>query len=209
MRSAIAKPQAGLMATLGCALLLALGLPSPVVADGRYDGWVTLPRSVGGGNWEGGSLDPETGIVYITSLNSPWIEALIPSNDPDGVDFDVRAPNYPLLVDGLPVTAEATPHHINLTDELLAGYSALYKVNPPLRTMTDVEEFVAYVQARAGTEGRCEDQARAGPEGRCDEARAGAEGRPLRSASLGRLGHDRQALCPPAESDRLIGSERH
>ena len=41
--------------------------------------------------------------------------------------------------DGLPLTAEATPHHISLTDELLAGYSALYKVNPPLRTMDDVE----------------------------------------------------------------------
>ncbi len=41
--------------------------------------------------------------------------------------------------DGLPVTAEATPHHISLTDDLLAGYSALYKVNPPLRTMADVE----------------------------------------------------------------------
>jgi dihydroorotase len=41
--------------------------------------------------------------------------------------------------DGLPVTAEATPHHISLTDELLSGYSALYKVNPPLRTMADVE----------------------------------------------------------------------
>ena len=41
--------------------------------------------------------------------------------------------------DGLPVTAEATPHHISLTDDLLAGYSAIYKVNPPLRTMADVE----------------------------------------------------------------------
>lgn len=41
--------------------------------------------------------------------------------------------------DGLPVTAEATPHHISLTDELLAGYSSIYKVNPPLRTMADVE----------------------------------------------------------------------
>ncbi len=41
--------------------------------------------------------------------------------------------------DGLPVTAEATPHHISLTDALLAGYSALFKVNPPLRTMADVE----------------------------------------------------------------------
>ncbi|MEO6653829.1 MAG: dihydroorotase [Ilumatobacteraceae bacterium] len=41
--------------------------------------------------------------------------------------------------DGLAVTAEATPHHISLTDELLAGYSPLFKVNPPLRTMADVE----------------------------------------------------------------------
>jgi len=40
--------------------------------------------------------------------------------------------------DGLPVTAEATPHHISLTDEALRGYSSLYKVNPPLRTMRDV-----------------------------------------------------------------------
>lgn len=41
--------------------------------------------------------------------------------------------------DGLPVTAEATPHHISLTDELLRSYSAIYKVNPPLRTMDDVD----------------------------------------------------------------------
>jgi dihydroorotase len=41
--------------------------------------------------------------------------------------------------DGLPVTAEATPHHISLTDERLAGYSPIFKVNPPLRTMVDVE----------------------------------------------------------------------
>jgi len=41
--------------------------------------------------------------------------------------------------DGLPVTAEATPHHLSLTDERLRSYSAIYKVNPPLRTMDDVE----------------------------------------------------------------------
>jgi dihydroorotase len=40
--------------------------------------------------------------------------------------------------DGLAVTAEATPHHISLTDARLRGYSSLYKVNPPLRTMSDV-----------------------------------------------------------------------
>lgn len=41
--------------------------------------------------------------------------------------------------DGLGVTAEATPHHISLTDERLVGYNSVYKVNPPLRTMADVE----------------------------------------------------------------------
>jgi dihydroorotase len=44
--------------------------------------------------------------------------------------------------DGVAVTAEVTPHHLSLTDELLAGYDARYKVNPPLRTKADVEALV-------------------------------------------------------------------
>ena len=39
---------------------------------------------------------------------------------------------------GLPVTAEATPHHISLTDEMLAGFDPVFKVNPPLRTPADI-----------------------------------------------------------------------
>jgi dihydroorotase len=40
---------------------------------------------------------------------------------------------------GYPVTAEVTPHHLLLTDELVRGYDPVYKVNPPLRTKADVE----------------------------------------------------------------------
>lgn len=40
--------------------------------------------------------------------------------------------------DGLPVTAEATPHHLVLTDACCAGYDPVFKVNPPLRTDADV-----------------------------------------------------------------------
>jgi dihydroorotase len=40
---------------------------------------------------------------------------------------------------GLPVTAEVTPHHLLLTEELAATYDPVYKVNPPLRTRADVE----------------------------------------------------------------------
>jgi dihydroorotase len=41
---------------------------------------------------------------------------------------------------GLPVTAEATPHHLTLTDEDVAssGYSTDLKMNPPLRGAEDV-----------------------------------------------------------------------
>jgi dihydroorotase len=40
---------------------------------------------------------------------------------------------------GWNVTAEVCPHHLLLTDELAATYDPIYKVNPPLRTATDVE----------------------------------------------------------------------
>ena len=39
---------------------------------------------------------------------------------------------------GIAVTAEVTPHHLLLTEELAAGYDARYKVNPPLRRDEDV-----------------------------------------------------------------------
>jgi dihydroorotase len=40
---------------------------------------------------------------------------------------------------GIDVTAEVTPHHLLLTDELANSYDAVYKVNPPLRTHEDVQ----------------------------------------------------------------------
>ncbi|KAA6216653.1 dihydroorotase [Streptomyces filamentosus] len=39
---------------------------------------------------------------------------------------------------GIDVTAEVTPHHLLLTDELVRTYNPVYKVNPPLRTERDV-----------------------------------------------------------------------
>ncbi len=39
---------------------------------------------------------------------------------------------------GINVTAEVTPHHLLLTDELARSYDPHFKVNPPLRTQEDV-----------------------------------------------------------------------
>jgi len=40
---------------------------------------------------------------------------------------------------GIDVTAEVTPHHLLLTDDLANSYDPVYKVNPPLRTEADVQ----------------------------------------------------------------------
>jgi dihydroorotase len=45
--------------------------------------------------------------------------------------------------DGIRVTAEATPHHIALTDESLASYDTNFKMNPPLRTEADRRAIIA------------------------------------------------------------------
>ena len=44
---------------------------------------------------------------------------------------------------GLQVTAEVTPHHLMLTDNLAEGYDPVFKVNPPLRTHADVDALRA------------------------------------------------------------------
>ncbi|MBV9593283.1 MAG: dihydroorotase [Actinobacteria bacterium] len=44
---------------------------------------------------------------------------------------------------GWAITAEVTPHHLLLTDECADGYDPVFKVNPPLRTQTDVDALRA------------------------------------------------------------------
>jgi dihydroorotase len=43
---------------------------------------------------------------------------------------------------GIRVTCEATPHHLVLTDEVLAGYDTNVKMNPPLREETDRDALI-------------------------------------------------------------------
>ncbi|MFI4893225.1 MAG: dihydroorotase [Phycisphaerales bacterium JB058] len=51
----------------------------------------------------------------------------------DSVEIIARA-----RAEGQPVTAEASPHHLLLTDEACEGFNTLAKMNPPLRTQADV-----------------------------------------------------------------------
>ncbi len=46
----------------------------------------------------------------------------------------------------LPVTAEVTPHHLLLTDQMIADYDPNLKVNPPLRSKEDRQALVQALQ---------------------------------------------------------------
>ncbi|MEJ5996819.1 dihydroorotase [Corynebacterium sp. H130] len=67
---------------------------------------------------------------------------------------------------GIPITAEVTPHHLILTDKLLETYDGVYRVNPPLREDHDtvalrqalldgVIDCVATDHAPHGSEEKC------------------------------------------------------
>jgi len=45
--------------------------------------------------------------------------------------------------DGLPITAEVTPHHLFLTEEAVEGYGTDAKMAPPLRTRADIDALRA------------------------------------------------------------------
>jgi quinoprotein glucose dehydrogenase len=82
--------------------------PSVSEADGVY-GTLMLPSMAGGTNWPGGSLDPETGIVYLYTFTQMASLGLV--NDPERSDMDfilgrgrgISALDAALNVDGIPL----------------------------------------------------------------------------------------------------------
>jgi dihydroorotase len=47
--------------------------------------------------------------------------------------------------DGLPITAEVTPHHLSLDETRLTTFDTVFKVNPPLRSLADIAALRAGV----------------------------------------------------------------
>ncbi len=54
--------------------------PSVVGGPDGKRGTLYMPGWVGGANWTGAALDPETGVIYVPSVSVPWIAGL----EPDG-----------------------------------------------------------------------------------------------------------------------------
>jgi quinoprotein glucose dehydrogenase len=77
--------------------------PSLVDGEDGKRGTLMMPNAIGGANWEGAAVDPETGILYVPSFTSPTVFGLRPA-DPERSDLRYwaggRAPRLPR---GLPI----------------------------------------------------------------------------------------------------------
>ncbi|MEM7415182.1 MAG: pyrroloquinoline quinone-dependent dehydrogenase [Gemmatimonadota bacterium] len=59
--------------------------PTVKGVDGK-EGTILMPGWVGGANWGGAAVDPETGMLYVPSVTSPNVTALVPPPLPDSSD---------------------------------------------------------------------------------------------------------------------------
>ena len=62
--------------------------PPSIRGNGPNDtlGTIQLPGSVGGNDWAGGAFDPETGLLYVPSITTPFVADIIPG-DPAKTDL--------------------------------------------------------------------------------------------------------------------------
>jgi len=73
-------------------------------SPGNTQGTIQLPGASGGADVQGGSFDPETGILYVPSITGPVVNDLVPGN-PDETNLNyVPGPRpYPAGPQGLPL----------------------------------------------------------------------------------------------------------
>jgi dihydroorotase len=79
----------------------------------------------------------DVGLVQLTGARLHFLHLSVP----DSVRLVVDARRR-----GLPVTCEVAPHHLSLDDSQCATYDPCFKVNPPLRSASDVQGLVALLR---------------------------------------------------------------
>ena len=61
--------------------------PPSVAVEGGTQGTLMVPGSLGGANWPGGALDPETGYLYVQSATAPSVITLVQDRDASEMDY--------------------------------------------------------------------------------------------------------------------------
>ena len=77
----------------------------PIFTPPSEKGTITLPGWVGGANWAGAAVDPETGTLYVPSLTSPIVIQLVkPDPNRSNLLYVRGGVMMPPMLDGLPIT---------------------------------------------------------------------------------------------------------
>ena len=61
--------------------------PPIVAGTGGFRGVLGLPAATGGANWQGGAVDPETGMLYVASVTSPSVGSLVHDPKRNAMDY--------------------------------------------------------------------------------------------------------------------------
>ena len=80
--------------------------PPSIVGEGpgRTKGTIQVPGLVGGADWSGAGVDPETGMLYVASIQGPALVGLVRSTNPrSDVNWVMRAIEPPPGPQGLPL----------------------------------------------------------------------------------------------------------
>jgi dihydroorotase len=124
------------------ALQYALSLPGAVVAQHAEDDTLAAGGSMHEGAWSSRLGIPGRPSVAETVIVARDIELAAATGTPVHFLHCSAAGTVAMVREakrrGLPVTAEAAPHHFTLTDECCAGFDPVFKVHPPLRSDDDV-----------------------------------------------------------------------
>jgi dihydroorotase len=124
------------------ALQYAKSLPGAVVAQHAEDETLAGGGSMHEGAWSSRLGIPGRPAVAETVIVARDIELAAATGTPVHFLHCSAAGTVDMVREakrrGLPVTAEAAPHHFTLTDECCAGFDPAFKVHPPLRGADDV-----------------------------------------------------------------------
>jgi quinoprotein glucose dehydrogenase len=110
----------------------------PIFTPPSLEGTVMRPSNIGGANWGGGALDPETGWLYVKSSDSPTVVRVAPAGPEVGADY-VMADARATFHGGIPLTKPPYGHltAIDLNKGAIAwrvpfGDNARLRANPAL-----------------------------------------------------------------------------
>ena len=104
-----------------------------------------------GGSMHEGQVSARLGIGGIPSISESAIiarDVLVARHEGGAIHLQHLSSSDSVLTverakqDGTRVTCEASPHHLCLTDEAVAGYDTSMKMNPPLRTEADRQALI-------------------------------------------------------------------